>query len=100
MDITLIAERLDQVQFYVEHPHLRNQIRLLLPRNQDAPRSLQRLALGCGSPRDLLDICHMLQASKDIGLLLKRNNFDCDDLINAIQETIQQDESHGIIYHQ
>jgi DNA mismatch repair protein MutS len=48
-----IKHRLDQVEFFVNNPDLRQKVRELLKLCPDMERSLSRLCMGRGSPRDL-----------------------------------------------
>jgi DNA mismatch repair protein MutS len=48
-----IAGRLDAVQFFVERPEVRGQLRERLKHCPDIERALTRLSLGRGGPRDL-----------------------------------------------
>ncbi|WP_142849238.1 DNA mismatch repair protein MutS [Telmatospirillum sp. J64-1] len=51
-----IAQRLDMVQFFVEQPRLREDIRAALKLCPDLERALSRITLGRGGPRDLAAI--------------------------------------------
>lgn len=48
-----INQRLDGVEFLIEHAHLRDHIRCMLKVCPDMERALSRLNLGRGNPRDL-----------------------------------------------
>ena len=51
-----IAERLDAVEFFVERPGLRADIRERLRKAPDVERALSRISLGRGGPRDLANV--------------------------------------------
>jgi len=55
-DIGAIGRRLDTIQFFVEGERCRDDVRDLLRRCPDMERSLSRLSLGRGGPRDLAAI--------------------------------------------
>ncbi len=53
LDVAAIDQRLDAVQWFVEHRSLRQRLRETLKGSGDMARALSRLALGRGGPRDL-----------------------------------------------
>ena len=53
LNVDDINQRLNQVEFFVEHSDLRQQIRDLLKQCPDTERALTRLSMGRGGPRDL-----------------------------------------------
>jgi len=55
-DPAAIDGRLNQVQFLIEAPELREKIRALLKAAPDLERALSRLSLGRGGPRDMASI--------------------------------------------
>jgi DNA mismatch repair protein MutS len=55
-----IAERLDAIQFFIERPELRTELRERLGHCPDIERALTRLSLGRGGPRDLAALCRAL----------------------------------------
>jgi len=64
-DISLINERLNAVSFFLLHQPLREQtIRKELSHTPDLERSLARLALGRGGPRDLAAVRDALRAAE------------------------------------
>lgn len=62
-DPAAIAARLDAVAFLVEGAELRDAVRFRLRQTRDIERSLARLALGRGSPRDLAALRDTLEAA-------------------------------------
>jgi len=70
MNIRQINDRLDAVSFFLDNPSVRHEIRKILHKCLDMERSLQRLSIGHGGPRDLYDLAATLK------------------LIPAVQETI------------
>jgi len=53
LDVAAIDQRLDAIQWFVEHRPLRQRLRDSLKGSGDMARALSRLALGRGGPRDL-----------------------------------------------
>ena len=74
LDLNLINNRLNTIQFLIENP---NQyildIRNYLKHSFDIERSLQRLYLRNGSPRDLLSIAITIQQSLNLFTLLNKS---------------------------
>ncbi|WP_174300050.1 DNA mismatch repair protein MutS [Caulobacter sp. S45] len=66
LDVARINVRLDAVQHFVERPGLRARLREVLKSSADMARSLSRLALGRGGPRDLGAVRAGLAAGEDI----------------------------------
>jgi len=64
-----IDERLDGVEFYVNHSDVRRSLRELLKRVADIERCLSRLSVGRGSPRDLDAIRNVLGIIPEIKAL-------------------------------
>ncbi len=63
-DPTLIRDRLDLVQFFVEEEPCRQAVRALLKETPDMARALARLSLGRGGPRDLAAVRDGLAAAE------------------------------------
>lgn len=71
MDIKEINDRLDMVSFFIENNKIRREIRSQLRKCQDLKRSVQRLSLNRGGPKDLYDLAttlHLIPYIKDIVL--------------------------------
>lgn len=56
VDLPEINQRLDVIEFFINHPRLREDIRELLKSCPDMERAVSRLSLGRGGPRDLANI--------------------------------------------
>jgi DNA mismatch repair protein MutS len=69
-DIAAINARLDAVAFFVNEKPLRQAIRAKLARLPEISRSLGRLSLDRGGPRDLAGIGHGLAVADEIAALL------------------------------
>jgi DNA mismatch repair protein MutS len=68
-----IEHRLDQVQFFVQQSGLRKEIRTTLKACSDMERSLSRLCVGRGGPRDLQAILRSLNTIAALKLLFERH---------------------------
>jgi len=65
-----IGARLDAVQFFVERPDMRGQLRERLRHCPDIERALTRLSLGRGGPRDLAALRDALGETASLRLML------------------------------
>ncbi len=65
-DVAAINSRLDMVQFFAEGPAMRQSVRDLLRRCPDVERSLARLTLARGGPRDLAAIRDALALTAEV----------------------------------
>jgi DNA mismatch repair protein MutS len=70
LDPMAISTRLDDVSHFFEHVRLREDVRETLSRIPDIDRSLGRLAVGRGGPRDLAAIRDGLKAAVQLAVLL------------------------------
>ncbi len=70
-DAGAINARLDGVVFFVEQPDLRERLRTRLKRTPDIERSLSRLTVGRGGPRDLAAIRDGLAGVPDLRALVE-----------------------------
>ena len=61
VDIDEINNRLDVIEFFVNYPQIRQDLRSLLKSCPDIERALSRISLGRGGPRDLANIRFALE---------------------------------------
>ena len=61
VDIDEINQRLDVIEFFINYPNLRQDLRALLKSCPDMERALSRISLGRGGPRDLANIRFALE---------------------------------------
>jgi len=61
MDLTTINNRLDAVSFFLDNPNVRHELRNALRECMDMERSVQRLSVGRGGPKDLYDLATTLK---------------------------------------
>ncbi len=103
-DIALIRNRLDSVSYLVEHQELRNRLTDALKQVPDLERSLSRLSLERGGPRDLgavrntlaqsLQIAGLLDAAQDVPSLLTKAYSDLvghDQLLEELEHNLIAD---------
>jgi len=69
-DVTEIDRRLDMVQFFIEAERAREAVRALLGRCPEIERSLSRLSVGRGGPRDLAAIRDALALTAELRVAL------------------------------
>lgn len=70
LDTVVIGERLDAVEWFVEHRPLRQRLRDALKGSGDMARALSRLALGRGGPRDLGCIRDTLKVGEQLAAMI------------------------------
>jgi DNA mismatch repair protein MutS len=90
-DIAAIAQRLASVTFLVDNRDLRNDVRKRLKRAPDFMRSLSRLALGRGGPRDLEAVRAGLVAADEVSRVLPYE--EAPDEIARARIALQQIDS-------
>ena len=66
VDVQKIEQRLDAVSYFVHETELRDTLKNQLRDFPDSERSLSRLSMGRGGPRDLLSVLIGLQKAEDI----------------------------------
>ncbi|MDY6407112.1 MAG: DNA mismatch repair protein MutS, partial [Pseudomonadota bacterium] len=71
MDISVINDRLDSVEFFVQNADKRQAIRTALKSVPDIERSLSRLSVGRGGPKDMLAIGMAIMQIPNIRLALQ-----------------------------
>ncbi len=80
-----IGKRLDGVEYFFEHWTLRAEIRKALASAPDLSRSLSRIALDRGGPRDLAAIGQALRAAFALSTVLKNSESVPDEIALAAQ---------------
>ena len=84
-DAKQIEKRLDGVAYFSEHWTLRGEVRKALATAPDLPRSLSRIALDRGGPRDLAAIGQALSAAFALSTVLKNSNGVPDEIALAAE---------------
>lgn len=72
-DINEINERLDKIEFFIQNPILRDNIREILKTIPDIERSMSRILLGHSNPKDLLFIANGLNKLPEIQNIINKN---------------------------
>ena len=85
-NIQEINNRLDVVEFFIEHSNIRDDLRSLLKSFPDIERALNRISLGRGGPRDLASIKQGLEIIPSVKNLIK--SFSKDDKIRALPSSL------------
>jgi DNA mismatch repair protein MutS len=96
LEVVAINQRLDQVEFFVEHADLREQVRKILKQCPDLERSLTRLSMGRGGPRDLSAIRQTLGQSLVLKELWSSN---LSYQVSFYQEWVKALEGHHEVYN-
>ncbi|KAL1967158.1 hypothetical protein VTN77DRAFT_3449 [Rasamsonia byssochlamydoides] len=68
--LSVINERLDLVELFLEDEELRDNIIMLLKRSYDSQRLVQKFSLGRGDPDDLICLSRAIEASREIRRVL------------------------------
>lgn len=84
VDIAEINNRLDVVGFFIDYPQIREDLRRLLHGCPDLERSISRLSIGRGGPRDLANIRIALENIPNLKNLL--NSFATQNSAQMIKE--------------
>ncbi len=92
-----INNRLDAVEFFIQHSDLRTKIRDLLRDCNDIERILSRLSSGRGGPRDLLAVAQTLSAVSEIKNTVELFNFDkkIEETPNILLEVVSKFINHS-----
>ncbi|MBR5130464.1 MAG: DNA mismatch repair protein MutS [Alphaproteobacteria bacterium] len=70
LDIKEIDARLDKIDYFVQNVSVRNKVREILKGGADIERSITRLSLKRGGPKDLLAICRTLDKIPQLRLTM------------------------------
>lgn len=70
MNMQEINQRLDKVDFFFQNPLLREKVQAVLKEIPDIERSVSRILLGNGSPREMLNIAKGLEKIPDLRNLI------------------------------
>ena len=91
-DTKEINNRLDNIQFFAENSHIRAEVRKFLKHCPDIERSLSRLCLGRGNPRDMLAIASGLQAAQNIRVELELSKLELPETIQKLTSILSGNE--------
>jgi DNA mismatch repair protein MutS len=82
-DIAVMTDRLDALEWWTQRPALIETLRDILKRAPDLERSLGRLALGRGGPRDLAAIAGGLQVAESLRSFVTQASATLPSLLAA-----------------
>ena len=80
LDLKEIEARLDKIDYFVQNVDVREKVRNILKGGADIERSITRLSLKRGGPKDLLAVCQTLAKIPQIRLTM------CDAMVPAALE--------------
>ncbi len=95
VDLKQINQRLDDLSYFYNDSYLKNNTRAILEKFPDIERSLARINLNRGGPRDLLLINNALKQAKSLHLLVIREDSDKligFDLLISLMDQALKDE--------
>ncbi|NVJ71331.1 MAG: DNA mismatch repair protein MutS, partial [Alphaproteobacteria bacterium] len=93
-DPVRINERLDAVEYMLERPSLRTDLRAALKAAPDMERALARLSLGRGGPRDLQSIRIGLEAARTIEHYLTAPKGALEDMAELVADAVSDLGEH------
>ena len=88
LDVKEINERLDVVDFFLQHQDVRENVRLVLKSCPDIERAVSRLGVGRGGPRDLLSIGVTLGSLPKLKTLVE--TFKAIDVVDELPAAISK----------
>lgn len=88
----LINQRLDCVEWILDHPSLHNSLRTFLKDCPDGERVLGRLSSSRGGPRDLLAIKTLLRMTQNVFELFRHDNGPFSLPFSALQSSFPLEE--------
>ncbi len=92
LDLASINRRLDAVAWFCEHETTRTNIRAALKQSQDMARSVSRLSLGRGGPRDFQAIFQAVTTGQAISTLIGASGDMSSDEITEILRCFELDK--------
>ncbi len=89
VDLAEINNRLDVIEFFINHPRLREDIREILKSCPDMERAVSRLSVGRGGPRDMANINTTLTALPKLKNMLANFNSQSDTIDEGLPPAVQ-----------
>ncbi len=93
-NLQLLEQRFKRIDWFYKKENLRQSLRSALEHCPDLERSLTRISLNRGLPRDLKAICQALQLAQNIKVLLGTQQFwniNCPtDLVNKLIQNLEE----------
>jgi len=93
VDPTVLSDRQDAVDFFVQYNQVRSTVRTLLKNVPDIERALSRLSVGRGGPKDMLAISAALAQIPQIRLA-----FQGDSTPDSLERTLLRLGEHSVLY--
>lgn len=90
MDVYAINERLDKIDFFFQNQDIREKVQTVLKEIPDMERSLSRLLLGAGGPRDMLAITKGLSQIPTL-----RNLVSGEMIVDALRQDLHLMGEHS-----
>ncbi len=90
VDLAEINQRLDVIEFFINYPRLRDDIREILKSCPDMERAVSRLSVGRGGPRDMANINTTLTALPKLKNLLANFNKQTDSLDESLPQAVKE----------
>lgn len=99
LDLNEINRRLDAVSFFCKHHDVRQKLRGLLKLCPDLERSVSRLSIGRGGPRDLYAILNTLKTLPQIKLAVSvyQRTEVVDEMEEAVADILKRIGNHQIL---
>ena len=96
LDLEKINKRLDAVEFFCKHDDVRQKLRSLLKMCPDMERSLTRLSIGRGGPRELKCVADALLLLPEIRntMLIYKSTDVVDQTKPAVEEIVKRIGNH------
>ena len=97
LDLAEINKRLDAVEFFCKHDDVRKKLRSLLKMCPDIERSLARLSIGRGGPRELKSVADALLLLPEVRktLLIYQSTDVVDQTQPAVEEIVKRIGNHA-----
>jgi len=98
IDVDMINARLDAVSYFTGYQTLKDDIRSVLKSVGDPARSIGRLSLGRGGPRDMLVIAQALKCGESIGAMFSHDTKIPGNISTALSalDLMEQPELAGL----
>ena len=91
LDLTSINRRLDSVAWFLTEQNIRSDVRAALKQSQDLARSVSRLSLDRGGPRDIQTIYQAVSTGRIIQNLIQSSSSDLPEDISVISQSFDLD---------
>lgn len=91
MNVREINDRLDMVTFFLNNPNVRTKLREVLRQTTDIKRSIQRICMQRGGPKDLYDLAYSLRLIPEIkNILLSFALYQEDSIYAQVPQVLDE----------